>query len=627
MGVGTHASGGAFDRRTGGAGERRSGRGGRSSLLRVSLVAFGVWVGGAFAAPGAVLAAPAACPAVMPVSEVKAATAGGATLVGTGLTVSQGTEPETFTVHVLGVWEGIIAPGVDMIVAEADSPALQRAGGIWAGMSGSPVYAPDGRLIGAVAYGMAAGPSKITGLTAAEDMTGVLADGATSLATRAAQHVRLAPGLRRKVAALPQVSDREAAAGLARLPVPVAVSGLRAERLGQLMARLGATQPSVAYRAGAATGAAADPAQIAPGGNFAAALSYGDVTAAGVGTTTMVCDGTALAFGHPFTFRGEVQMSAHTASAITIQDDPTFGPFKLANLTGIAGSIDQDRLVAIRARLGSAPTPTHVTSTVSDTSTGATRDGSTEINDSRDVPALGATHLLANIDRVIDRVGAGSARVNWTATGDAGGQAFALTRENRFADPYDISIASSDELFNDLAALQDNWFAPVTFTGVRIEAELSTQVRQYRIDALERQVAGQWVRVDPSRAIAAVAGRPLVLRVRLSSYHGLLGTRTAQFSLTAPAATPPGEVTLAVRGGATTDEAASAPGSDATSFADLLGALQSTARNDEILAQLQSADDSGTLIASTRRRLSDVVSGQITVPVDIGAPQTTAASR
>ena len=49
-----------------------------------------------------------------------------------------------------------IAPGVDMILADVSSPALTRAGGVWAGMSGSPVYTADGRLIGSVSYGLAA---------------------------------------------------------------------------------------------------------------------------------------------------------------------------------------------------------------------------------------------------------------------------------------------------------------------------------------------------------------------------------------------------------------------------------------------------------------------------------------
>src|SRR4030095_10667908 len=113
------------------------------------------------------------CPAPLPIAQV---TKG---MTGSGLTVTQGTQPERFNVKVLGVLTDGVAPGVDMIIVETDSLALDKAHGIWAGMSGSPVYTHDARWIGAVAYGLAAGPSKIGGLAAAEDMAKLLGDGTT----------------------------------------------------------------------------------------------------------------------------------------------------------------------------------------------------------------------------------------------------------------------------------------------------------------------------------------------------------------------------------------------------------------------------------------------------------------
>ena len=74
------------------------------------------------------------CETVLPTSAV---TAG---MTGTGLTVSQGTTAESFDVEVLGVLENGIAPGRDMIIVDTSSPAIEAVGGIWAGISGSPVY-------------------------------------------------------------------------------------------------------------------------------------------------------------------------------------------------------------------------------------------------------------------------------------------------------------------------------------------------------------------------------------------------------------------------------------------------------------------------------------------------------
>lgn len=81
-----------------------------------------------------------------------------------GLTVAKGTTPAPFTGEVLGVLKDGIAPGMDMIIADLTSPDIDRVGSIWAGMSGSPVYAADGRLIGAVSYGLAWGPSPVAGI-------------------------------------------------------------------------------------------------------------------------------------------------------------------------------------------------------------------------------------------------------------------------------------------------------------------------------------------------------------------------------------------------------------------------------------------------------------------------------
>jgi hypothetical protein len=104
--------------------------------------------------------APIDCPDVMPVSEI---TDG---MLGTGWTVSEGRDPEPFDAEVLGVLPDAIAPGRDMIVVDTSSPAITEAGGIWFGMSGSPVY-HDGRLMGALAFGLSFGPSSVAGLTPA----------------------------------------------------------------------------------------------------------------------------------------------------------------------------------------------------------------------------------------------------------------------------------------------------------------------------------------------------------------------------------------------------------------------------------------------------------------------------
>src|SRR6185312_5852846 len=95
-----------------------------------------------------------------------------------------------------------------MIMADLDSPALTRAGGVWAGMSGSPVYTADGRLIGSVSYGLAAS-SPIAGITPAA----------------AKAKIKVSATTARRIAKTGDVSAAVADDGFVQLKVPVSVSG------------------------------------------------------------------------------------------------------------------------------------------------------------------------------------------------------------------------------------------------------------------------------------------------------------------------------------------------------------------------------------------------------------------
>ena len=95
-------------------------------------------------------------------------------------------------------------------------------------------------------------------------------------------------------------------------------------------------------------------------------MSLGDITVAGIGTTTFVCEGKAVAFGHPFNWTGDTTMSVHAADTITIVKDPIFGSYKLANIAESVGTLTQDRLAGIVAELGAAPEGSPITSTVTD---------------------------------------------------------------------------------------------------------------------------------------------------------------------------------------------------------------------------------------------------------------------
>jgi hypothetical protein len=553
-------------------------------MRRLSAV-LGLLLFGALAPTAVAAPPPAACPTVsMSIGDVKTASAGPTGFDATGWTVSRGTEPEEFGVKVLGVLDDGVGSGVDMIMVEASGAAVDKAGGIWAGMSGSPVYSDDGKFIGAVAYGLAFGPSKIGGLAAADDMVKVL-DRELPTTPRVAT---LPAALRQEMVATGAVTPREAASGVERLRTPLAVSGLGGGRITAFANRLPGHERFIPYAAGAASvpSLPGDIAQIVPGGNFAAAISYGEVTAAGVGTTTLVCGGKAVAFGHPFNFDGPTALSAHTADAILIQDDPLGAPFKLANIGRTVGTLDQDRLSGIRAIFGDAPDPVVVSSKVNQPGAAPFAHVS-NVNRTREVPDVAAFHLVSNIDAEIDRVSDGRSTVGWTVTGTAGGKQFSLTRNNKFADSSDISFFTPDEMFFMLLAISENPFVDVTFDTVKIAASVQFPFREYRITGVEQRVGSSWEPIEES--ITAAPGATLRVRALLAQDRSTTPIAPVEFSLKVPA-TASGDGTLDIMGGSGGggggEEGAVTASGEPETFDELLDVLRKTPQNNQVIASL-----------------------------------------
>ena len=559
----------------------------------------------------------AQCPQIAPITGV---TAGQPV---DGLTVSSGTTPEPFTGTVLGTIADGIAPGLDMIVVRLTSPEIDRVGGIWEGMSGSPVYAADGRLIGAVSYGLANGVSPVAGVTPAADMQALLTSG-TGARAAAAQRVHPSARLRARMVG-GATTPSEAGSGLDRLTVPVAVSGLSGARLARASSRLHLGDVRL-YRSGpAATAAPAGAAsQIVAGGNLAASLSYGDFSAVGTGTATMVCDGVVVGFGHPFDFAGDTSLTMHGADAIYVQEDPLGVPFKMSNPTGPVGVIDEDRLAGIKGELGAAPPATLVRTAVTGPG-GRSRTGDTRVS----VPDFASTAtllgFLANLDRVFDHTGKGSALVQYTVRGHtSAGTPFTVARANRYVDTADLTFAASEEPADAVGALVDNDFTAVTLDQVRIDASLSDQVRSYRIGKVQVRVKRGWRTVGASSVVRVRHGRRITLRVLLTSRRGELGTKVLTTHLRVPASASRGEIGLVDvgsaadgSGGDSEDGTVASDAGTPGSFGQLVQALQTAPRNDELSLSLQLESDQAGPAVARRALVGAVVSGdaQFTVRV------------
>ena len=381
-------------------------------MRRLSAV-LGLLVFGALAPAAVAAPPPAVCPTVtMPIEDVTDQTAGTASVRRDRLDrLERHRARGVRRRRSLGVLDDGVGAGVDMIMVEASRrrPSTRPAASGPARSTGLPVYSDDGKIHRR--GGLRARVRPVEGRRARGGRRhGQVSSTASLPATSALRQA--AGGPAQGDGRLPAPSPRhQASSGVERLRTPLAVSGLGSGRLTAFTDRLAGHERFYPYAAGAAAAppAPGDPAEIVPGGNFAAAISYGEITAAGVGTTTLVCDGKVVAFGHPFNFDGPTALSAHTADAILIQDDPLGAPFKLANIGGYGRHARpgppqrHPRILRCRAlprcsvqfsgqRPGCGPFDEH----------------QTRVNRTQEVPDVAAFHLISNIDGEIDRISGGT---------------------------------------------------------------------------------------------------------------------------------------------------------------------------------------------------------------------------
>jgi hypothetical protein len=536
-------------------------------------------------------------------------------MTGSGVTVERGNELSSFDAEVLGVAKNGIPPGVDLIIANLESPAIEEFG-VWSGISGSPVYAEDGRLIGSVSYSLAS-QTTIAGITPAEPMLDLYDYPAATAGLDMKEKVVLPDAVQRRAVAESDATASQVRSGLSPVPMPLAVSGVRPGRVEQVIKRLGLDGAVRPFAANSATPGGGSASDIFPGSNFAAAWSYGYVTWAAVGTTTDVCGGTALAFGHPFQLDGRASQSAHAADAIMIQSDPVFGSFKVANIGGVVGTVDQDRLLGLRAPLGDGPETTSVRSRIFSPSRNRDLTGQTWVARAGMVATLGGTHVLQSLDDAMDARTGGRVQLTWTAEGTrSNGSPWTITRTNSFADPVDV-VLEAFEVAGWLGDIERNRFADVDIDDVNVTGSVSETFQRLRFGDVRVAVNnGTFRKIGAIDRLQVRGGDTIKVRVPLIKYKQETPSRTVNLRLAVPERLAGRSVQLAVVGGANLQDETDVSG--ATSFNDMLARMRRTESNNDLLARLQAAGDEGPqVLTKTEEVLGNVVGGRRTVPVTI----------
>ena len=570
----------------------------------------------AFGILAVVLAAPGlpavAGPAWMRVAEVRPG------MRGTARTVVQGTGVESFDVQILEVVPGA-GPAGDLILVRVSGPLIARTGGIAAGMSGSPVYV-NGRLVGAIGFGWAFADHSLGLVTPIETMLGALPPARSE---RRALSTPVQVGHRRLdrvaiVSTLTEALAAEAAAPnvAAMLPLtrPLLLSGISSRVADLLGAELGPF--GVTPVLSAAGGSTNVRPELVPGSAIGVQLIRGDLNAVAIGTLTYRDGDTILAFGHPFLNRGKTRYLLTAASIQGVVPSTSF-PFKIGSAGSPLGIISEDRRAGIGGRIGILPPMVGVRTRVTDEDRGRTVTMTTQVlRDPQLGPLLTLVSALEAVDRALDRVGEGTARVRITMR--ARGLDAPLVRENVFYHPRDVGTAAMLELPEALRLLFANEFVQTGPVDVTIDVDV--QQRQQTAAVIEGEVDRPRVR----------RGENATVRVTLRPFQGPPAVRVIELAV--PEGFPAGPATILIRAGGRpmpeqglpallTQEPVETP---ATSVAEQLSAFSERDRNTDLVVELvpgaaRFPDGTTTAVRNVRVRIPTpwVIRGRVQIAIGV----------
>ena len=325
---------------------------------------------------------------IMPLDEVEAG------MTGYGKTVFSGTEIEKFEIEIVDVLDDR-SLNEDLILIKLKGDKVEEYGGIAAGMSGSPIYLED-RLIGAIGYGWNKSDHRFSLVTPIERMLKLLEnkeikESSGSLSDLEIDLEGFSPGEK-----------------IIRTSSPLMVSGMNGRALKRLGNSLEELNLDVVPSPGIeeADKSRRDPE---PGDAIAIQLVRGDISVASIGTLTYVNRGQFLAFGHPFTNRGEVNylLSRANINAVIPSSEQ---PFKLGSpYNRLLGSVTQDRGAGIAGRINSYPRITPLYISISENGELQKEVSLQIINDEYLFSSLSSSAALQAVDSALDRIGPGSA--------------------------------------------------------------------------------------------------------------------------------------------------------------------------------------------------------------------------
>ena len=294
---------------------------------------------------------------------------------GVARTVFSGSDTQEFGVEILGVLPGFPGPRQSAIIARLSGPNVEKTG-VFAGMSGSPVYI-DNKIVGAIAFSFPFSKEPIAGITPIKQMIDLFNKGTENQNNRPKEprpvsfaqlaSVDWKPSLPKPaITGAPFLAPVSAGSPLMPLlgqqmtPIatPLVFSGISQESLGlfapQLLANGLLPVSGIGGAAAITPLAEVTEKTFPPGSSISVQLVRGDYSLAAAGTVTLRDGDRIYAFGHPFLSLGASDMPMTESSVVTVIANAA-NSFKLAVPGRMVGSISQDRASGIYGLLRQAP--------------------------------------------------------------------------------------------------------------------------------------------------------------------------------------------------------------------------------------------------------------------------------
>ena len=449
---------------------------------------------------------------IMPLKDLRVG------MKGFGKTVISGRKIEKFDVEILGIVsnnkinESTLINGKSILV-KVSGDVIKRAGGIAAGMSGSPVYI-ENRLIGGISSGWLMTDHTVGLVTPIEEMLEIWDYPLSQSTSSLNLNDNKKNGLRKWYLSEPVKLGSKSVDTIIEAPYALASAVMPSEHemvFSQAAVELqieDATKSKVSDSIkaklsrknivvsddSAANGtddlsgyfAVISPDYYEPGSSIGIQLARGDFNVTTLGTLTHRDDKRILALAHPFLKKGNVSYLL-TGAYIHHSFGSVQMPFKIGAPTEMLGTVDQDREKGISATIGKIPAMIPVKIDIKDK--GLNIEKSVNYQVVRDASVLSTvldTTVLQALTGVVDREGPGTALMSISVDcANKDGETYNFRRENLFYSKTDICQVLTNEVTGLMDLITESEFEEVLPTRLLLKIEIEQKRKTLTIEKVE----------------------------------------------------------------------------------------------------------------------------------------------